>query len=375
MPASGESRERARTVGSAAGIAAFGLLAALAAGAVATAGAELLLPGSLDIDSATGALRRAAGFGLASLLVDVPSADVVGGAAPLTGGLAAFVAIGSSVRTRAWPSGRPTRLAVAAVTATCGALCALAAVLTTDAGVGASPVIAAANGLILGLAASTAGAGAAERDARPPSDPAAHMAARARARSLRALVAVPVVLVAAWLLVAGAAALVTGSLGPKAFVGAALVTVAFAPNIIAALVALGCGGRVELAFAADGSSPALVEGAALWDWHGGVAPPYVLALVLVPLVATVAAAAAAASPDQPPLRRGLRNGIMLGIGLFVLGSVGSYETAAPGAGATRVRFGVDAAAAGLLGLAWGVAGSFVERWLRHAFPRPRVERR
>jgi hypothetical protein len=355
----------ARALAEAGATAALGLLAAVAVGAVATAGLDLLVPEVLAAGSAPEALRYSVWLGLASLNVPLDAAGIAGDAAPLTGAAAAFWTIASSVRRRSpgWAAASSLGTAVTAVAF--AGLCGLAAATSHTVDAGASPGWSLVYGLTWGGVAAAAGRSAALRDAAGAEPPAGRVAA---ARSLVALALAAGGLAAAWLLAAGVVAGATGATVSR-LLGPALLTVAFAPNVLGAVVALGAGARVELVLADADGTVAAPEGLALWDWGGGIAPWYVLILVLVPLLATIAAAAL--TPHEAPLRRGLRTGLALGLALFVLSRAGSLAATVPGT-AAGIRLGVDGVPAFGLGVAWGVAGSFLALALPRAAHPPRL---
>ena len=345
----------ARTVAETAGIAAFGLLASIGVGAVAVAGTEIVAPDLLGLDSRADVLARVVRAGLSTLRVPAGSGDVTGAVSPLTGAAVACAAIAWGVRSRrpAWPLSRPALVAL--LGAWLAALCVLAVAAT-----GEATLSSAAGAIAAGLVWGSAGAfwGTPDRDA-------------ARRRAVRPALGVLVTaagLAALWLTAVGIASVVTGDLSLRALIGAGLLVAAFAPNVLSAVVALACGARVEAAVVVSGGPVGTFDGVASWDWFGGRAPWYVLVLVALPLVA---AAAGALLSNAPPLRRGLGNGLALGGTLLVVGWAGSYEAAADGA---SVRLGIELLPALLLGLAWGVAGSYVATWLPAGVVRPRVDR-
>nr|MDQ3914862.1 hypothetical protein [Actinomycetota bacterium] len=215
-----------------------------------------------------------------------------------------------------------------------------------------------------GLAWGVIGAAAGTRRARDDS---------AAARPERILLGSAAAFAAVWLLALALVSVATGNLVASRLAGLVLLAVAFAPNVVSAVVALGCGAGVELAaYGFDGEELRALDGVALWDWYGGVAPWYVVALVVLPLAATVLAATAA--PAAHPLRRGLRNGLVLGSALLVLGWAGSYAATVRAAGdEATVRLGIDLVPAFFLGVAWGVGGSFLAARLPQPDRRPRVE--
>ena len=348
-------------------IAALGLLTAVAVGAVVTAGLDLLLPELLAAGSPAEALGHSVRFGLASLNVPLSAPGVTGNAVPLTGLVAAFATLASSVRRRSpgWSTASLGGSAATAVAFAC--LCWLAAVATRTGEAGASPRWALAYGLMFAGTAAAAGRSTAKRDATGAAPPAARVAA---ARSVVVLVLRAGGLAAAWLLAVGVVAAATGAATLPQVLGAGLLAAAFAPNVLGGVVALGAGARVEFELAYGDGTVASLEGLALWDPGDGIALWHVLPLVLVPLLATMAAAGV--TPQEAALRRGLRIGLALGFTLFVLARVGAFFVTVTGAGAAGIRVGVAGAPAFALGVAWGVAGSFLARWLPRPAGRPRL---
>ncbi|MFN2587824.1 MAG: hypothetical protein ABR613_06890 [Actinomycetota bacterium] len=338
------------------GGAAFGLLATIAAGAVATAGLDLTVPDLLSVESPPDVLRYSVVLGLGGLRVPLDLSGITGTLAPLTSGAAAFAAIAWAVGTRGAVASR--RVTVAVVSVSFAVVCAVAALLTRGSG-GASAGWAGATGLAWGAAAAFWGTSARAGGTR-------------EGPSRRVLLGWAGGLAAAWAGAGAVVLLVLGKIDGARFGGIVPLIVAFAPNVLSALVALGCGARVELGeHSTDGASIDALEGVALWDWNGGAAPWYVLALAALPLVASVVAAAA--SPDESRLRRGVRNGVVLGATVALLGWAGSYQATVRASGdAATIRVGIDVAPAFLLGIAWGIAGSFVASWLPWPLRRPRV---
>ena len=341
-----------RTVAQAGSVAGFGFAAAVATGSLVVAGLDRLGPdapsSSLDV------LRRAIPTGLRGLLVPVESGDVAGLVAPLTSALVTLWAIAWGTRARLGVLAGPRGAVVLGVATALAALCAAGAALAAAPGTDVPVVSSGIAGFGWGVAGALAGTA-------PPG-------AALRTRGPVTLLGVAAVLAATWLVALGVVSIVAGSLELGKGAGMFLLAVAYAPNVLAALVALGCGARVEAVVYGYGD-----RGVALWDWPGGAAPWFVILLVAAPLVATVSAASLARAGDT--FRTGLVNGLALGAALVVIGWAGSFEVSGGGPdGDVGMRFGIELGPAFVLGLVWGVAGAYLARVVPVTFARPRVGR-
>ncbi|MDQ3958666.1 MAG: hypothetical protein M3273_10130, partial [Actinomycetota bacterium] len=315
-----------------------GFLHMTAAGAVVLAGLRLAfpdlglaLPDVLPLRDPVDALAGVLAFGLSCLRVPVETAELRFSAAPLTGLAVTLWAIASATRSTAassatggsgdtLPSAGPAGATRAERPApTQGA----AATRRGEASVGvpAAPRVAGlplAAGVALVFAVLCVGAAVAVPALGSPLRPsvlgsavaglawgwlAAAVGLRLRDRRLpngrsRELLR-PGLTMAAVAGVAGAVAVVAllgarllGGVSLGALTGGALLATAFAPNLVVLAIALGTGAPVDAGFGASDAFAGTSGGrVALWEWNaGGAAPWYVVALVLVPVVAAVAAA-------------------------------------------------------------------------------------
>ena len=320
-------------------------------------GLRLGAPGLLPADSFGDALVHSTTLGLASLRVPLEAGDVTGSLSPLTGAVVAVAAVAAGTRERRnrWTATRPVQ--VAAVAVALASLCALLAWAGRGAELRADVGGAALAGALWGSLGALLGT--AER-------PAARFPGRAPAT----LLTIAAGLAGAWVVVVGAGLAVAGGVGLRALGGMALLVVAFAPNVAAALIALGCGARVDAAIHFEGGDLSSAGGVALWDWAGSAAPWYVLVLVAIPLTA---ATLAALVPPGPSLRRGLRSGLVLGGTLFVAGWAGAYEASrGVGPDGAAFRLGIDLGPVFALGVAWGLVGALVATVIERRSPRSRV---
>lgn len=315
----------------------------------------LAVPGTIEAGNAVDATAQAVSFGLASLRVPLESGGVDGTFAPLTGLLLTLWGLASATRRAAgrWPGPLPH------VIATGGAFALVCAAAAAAAGLGTSiePSIGAAAlagltwgsvGAALGRYAATrvrpTGAGRASRWLRfgPPGLAPGILTATVAAGLAAALFL-------------GIALVGLGGGSPREIAGGLLLALAVAPNAAAALVAVGLGAAVSVVVDGTLLVDPLRESLSLWDGE-----PYLIALVLVPLVATVVGgrSASAALLEAPALIRGLRNGAVLGAVLMLAGWAGSLEaTAAPAGDRVSVRLGFPGVVTFALAVVWGIAGA------------------
>jgi hypothetical protein len=342
----------------AAGVAALGLLHAVAAGAVVLAGLALAVPEVIDVDGGVEAAAHAVALGLACLRVPLEAGDVQGTFAPLSGLLVTLWGLAGSVRKAApgWGARRGQQVAAVAIgfAATCaGAAAGAGAFADLEASVSGAALA----GLVWGGVAAawaTRGRGADAGDHRSPFV----VGTPSVAPGFTGL-AVALGLAAVWFVVVLVVALVGSS--PRAFAGGLVLGLAALPNAAAALAGLALGAPVEAVLDGTALPGPVAESLSLWDWGGGLAPAHVLALVVVPLVAGSIAGrrAAAVTPGDPSLTRGLRSGAVLGAGLVVAGLAGSLAATA-GAAGERVDVRLGSAPLVVFGLAlvWGVVGAY-----------------
>lgn len=350
----------------AAGVAVLGLLHSAASGAVVLAGLGLAAPDVIDVDGALEAAAHAVALGLACLRVPLEAGDVQGTFAPLAGLAVTLWGLVGAVRKSASRSvgSRGQRVAAVALAFSC-ACAAAAAGVAAIADLEASVPGAALAGLAWG------GVAAAWATRRPDETPLRGLGSLVPgppsiAPGLGAL-CVALGLAAAWFVVVLVVAL-AGS-PARAFAGGLLLGFAALPNAAAALTAIGLGAPVEAVLDGTALPGPVAESLSLWDWGGGLAPPHVLALVLVPLVASSAGGrlAGVATPRDPAPARGLRNGAVLGAGLVVAGWAGSFGATAGATGdRVAVRLGFAPVVVFALAVAWGVLGAFVGPRLRRS---------
>lgn len=348
----------------AAGAALVGLLHAAAGGALVLAGLNLAIPGLLDAGDGFDGAAQATTLGLAALRVPLESGDVHGTFAPLSGLLLTLWGLASAVRRSVgeWPGRRVHHIAATggAFALTCAGAAAVAGAVTT---LDASLPGAALAGFVWGsLAAAWATRrGGADRPSKLSlGAPRVSFGPPEVAPGLVAA-CIALALGAAWFLVAAFAGLLGSS--PRELAGGMLLAIAVAPNAGAALVAVGLGASAETVLTGTALAGPLRESVALWDWAGtGVAPPHVLFLVLVPLVAVVVAGRLAANiaPRTPQLLRGLHAGAALGPAIVLAGWAGSLAATSAAAGETvSIRLGFPALTTFALAHVWGVAGAYL----------------
>ena len=297
------------------------------------------------------AVAQAVAFGLASLRVPLESGGVEGTFAPLSGLLLTLWGLASAVR-RAGPGAGGVRHVVAtgaAFSLTCAGAAAVAGAST---GLDASVPWAAVAGLGWGALGAAAGTYLPARRVRSE---AREVPGGASLAPALLTVCVALALGAVWFLVAAVLGLAGGS--PRELAGGFVLALAVAPNAAAALVAVGLGSSVDIVL--DGTLLADPLRDSLSPWDGS---PYVLTLVLVPLVATFAGGqlAAALAPQTRTFVRGLRNGGALGLSLVLAGWAGSLAATATSAGdRVSVRLGFSALVTFALSIGWGVAGAYL----------------
>ena len=358
----------------AAGAALAGLLHATAGGAVVVGGLALAVPEVVEIGNPLEAVAQAMAFGLASLRVPLESGGVEGTFAPLSGLLLTLWGLASAVRKGVTPSRAVGHVIAtgAAFSLTCAGAAVGAGALT---GLDASIPWAAVAGLGWGALGAAAGTYLPVRrqdpEPREVSGPA-HPGPLGGASLAPALLTVCVAfgLAAAWFLVAALVGLSGAS--PRELAGGFLLALAVAPNAAAALVAVGLGSSVDVVLDGTLLADPLRDSLSLRDGS-----PYVLTLVLAPIVASLAGGrlAAALTPPTRTLVRGLRNGGALGIALVLAGWAGSLGAAAGAAGdRVSVRLGFSAIVTFALAIAWGVAGAYLGPLLPRGGRGSRVDR-
>ncbi|MDQ3981255.1 MAG: hypothetical protein M3271_01085, partial [Actinomycetota bacterium] len=158
----------------------------------------------------------------------------------------------------------------------------------------------------------------------------------------------------------------------SAAVGGVLLALAMAPNALVALVAVAVGARVDALATGTALADPVRESFSLWEWAGsGVAPVHVMVLVAAPLVASLAGGrvAAVVTPADPVLARGLRNGVLFGAALVLMGWAGAlHATAGSSLDQATVEVSIPALRVFLPALVWGIAGA----WAAPRLPWPKV---
>jgi hypothetical protein len=168
-----------------------------------------------------------------------------------------------------------------------------------------------------------------------------------------------------WIIVALLTGRPAGDFGVAEAVAGALYIIAFAPNIITVVIAVGLGAPVEVGaqISAGGQLVGPLQELSLWGWAGGDTPWYLYLLVLIPLIACLLGGFAARRHTSAPRKVIEILAVAAATYAVVLFELAALSEARLGAGLVAERgFARLAPQAGmvlLLAFVWAAALGFV----------------